>query len=1071
MPLTNAELTELLRSGRLPQLGEHTALEIFAKLMEGSNPYGTYSMVDRVANVWVRTYSVIGLDRFRARLDRTVERPPGFIGPLEPLVPTSLREGLKYLFEMQTSLLFQHFWTLTAFSSIGWAANRPGMYSGFAGENDYLTDLGILATTRASINAVLEGALLLADGLRYREIMSPKALPEFAAGVAKQKEALNLADDGLSITRNEVDQHYWVNGNYPGRPWQQGRRPTVLNPDVPEHVRQNFQAAEEHATKFRAEVKSYLKEAEEIHLAVEKHIEKTKMNRSFLSVATFTGFVLNGMLATAMASMMIDHALGDHPEYKGEHGDNKRAVDQAVGSLLLISAVASIFTNGPKAIAALGAGLKSQNMLRDQDKEKGLLSKYKLTQGLVKEKYEGLNKVNKGFAIAGTAFGVPNALFSLLAISPNLGNDAYSSQEKGIVAAEMLTQATAMTVMVGSNIWLAHVIGNGLELTSPLTSAKGKAIVSGLKFLGPLAGGAVAGMMTAFSPLEIYGLTQQSKYADQVEKLGKSMLSAGYQGTAMLADLYRDKTSTEWGFFAGTQALSIVGTLAFYAALATPMASGAVLVDFVAGIVSGVLQGIKQTALEAIARDYIDQIKRKGGSLKFFGEDLKASANQVFHNSDMFGKLQTAFNVDQVVAVSSPKLTSASLQLAAITKNGADLKTVDSFIRSFVEGTADWGEKLTFNPERGELTLSATRESQVLTFLNPLPASGTEERWRVRTGKKAYTSTLRMAFNTSSDPNKKDVALWTITDGNASSSASSTMDLRNVVTQATNFDKTKTTSVLLDVNGYGGDDTVIAGAARLNFDGGDGIDSVSYAGLTGVSIKVQTTSTGYSVTKTLAQTKAYQEEVGESTVVYGKRTEKVQFRDFKLDTLSNPTIIDTLKNVEYVTRRANHVAAGVPGGTRPRDRGQLALIRWLGRGACAAAFFLLACFFYFFIASLPMASFAMASFCVPSLAIASFFILSFLAMAILSPSCFMPSFAMASFFAIASFAMASFFMPSLAMASLLLIASLPMASFFMASCARALPPAASRQAERMAAVKVWVFMMVLSLMKECWKSC
>lgn len=101
MPLTNAELTELLRSGRLPQLGEHTALEIFAKLMEGSNPYGTYSMVDRVANVWVRTYSVIGLDRFRARLDRTVERPPGFIGPLEPLVPTSLREGLKYLFEMQ----------------------------------------------------------------------------------------------------------------------------------------------------------------------------------------------------------------------------------------------------------------------------------------------------------------------------------------------------------------------------------------------------------------------------------------------------------------------------------------------------------------------------------------------------------------------------------------------------------------------------------------------------------------------------------------------------------------------------------------------------------------------------------------------------------------------------------------------------------------------------------------------------------------------------------------------------------------------------------------------------------
>lgn len=419
MQLTNVELTELLHGGHLPQFAERTESEVFKKMLEASNPYGVYTATDRIANVWVRTYATTGLDRLKARMNSA-------------LIPSADQDELAFKFDVQTSLMFQHFWASTAFMSISWAANRPSLYSGYLdGDDDYSQNLAIIALSRTAINSFLEGSLLIADGWRWSRSMSPVLLSKLDE---RHEDLLKVST--ASKTVSDAAEAHWLTFLPGGVPGAAG---AILPGELAART------AYEGALKKTEAAEEAEKASKEKFEKAQRRVERTKMLRPALSVTTFTGFVLNAVPQLAMASMTLKHAQGDWPEYIEDHGDNKRAIDRATASLLFISGVTSILTNAPKAVSSLGAALKSQDKLKalyDDPDIRGLLSKY--AGGLTANKYKKLDNINKGFAITGTGFGVFNAAFGVSALAPNLWNQSLSDAEKGMVVAEIGIQVASM---------------------------------------------------------------------------------------------------------------------------------------------------------------------------------------------------------------------------------------------------------------------------------------------------------------------------------------------------------------------------------------------------------------------------------------------------------------------------------------------------------------------------------------------------------------------------------------------------------------------------------------------------
>lgn len=572
--------------------------------------------------------------------------------------------------------------------------------------------------------------------------------------------------------------------------------------------------------------------------------DRVKAARGGVGSAASVMFAANALVGLGISGKLLDKAIA-----------SGNTVDIVTGSLAVVGGASNFLANSAK-------GLNSIVALRG-----------------------ATGSLPKGLGIAGSAFGALNGLASISSMIPLLTRSDLTTEQKAVIASELSAQVLGGATQAISNFVLATKLAQG--------------VTTGSAVLGPALGAAAGGLLLALSPIELYGFIKQSQYADQLESLGREIAQYGYEGDTLLAALYRDKTAAEGSIFAATTLLGMVGSAVSIAAatsvVGTPVA---VVVGLVTGAVSGILKGVQQPIIERIATDYANKIEQQGGSFAYFARSLLAQKNQIVsseHAKSFLTGAQVDFGVDSVIGVVSSEISKTALELAAITRNAANLKSSEAFADRFVNGEIVADSTIRLDSTLGIITLGAPAGDtanvdgkQLLTFVTPLMSPGEERRVRVQTGKSSYYTSLDVFFKGTG---------WTVNDG----AANTILDTSNVISQLYGSDGGLKKEVQIEVNAGEGDDGVISGFAKLVVDGGNGSDTVSYSAKNILGITVIPTSTGFSVVKKLNGTDVYAETTASETYTYGKRTETVEYRDITVrKNVSDYAIQDTLRNVENI---------------------------------------------------------------------------------------------------------------------------------------------------------------------------
>lgn len=574
---------------------------------------------------------------------------------------------------------------------------------------------------------------------------------------------------------------------------------------------------------------------------------------------TFSGGVANiGGALNAAASMGMAFAMLD---YSLSKGDLTKVAYYACQSVIALSSMTS---NSLKAAALYG----------------------RVNKPLV-------GAVAKGTAgklsVAGSSFSVFQSLAATASLSVFLASPNLSESQKGAIGAEMAQQVAGAVALLAVDEYLA-------KLTLSLVKSTGRMLGAGI-------GTMVAALMVCLSPIQIKSLIDQSSYADSLAEVGAEMAALGYEGDSLMASFYRDKTSAEAGILAAQNILSLIGAaVSLAAAISGVGAPIGLIASAAAGMLSGILGAVQQPIIDKIAMEFAAKINEQGGSYAYFAKNVSAQYQQFIASADARDTLidlEHAFGVNSVVGVTTIPLSKTALEMAAITYNAACLTTAQATIDRFVAGKVQADKTLAIAPEKGNIVVGGDAGTkQLVTFLTPLMAPGTEQRVRVQTGKDAYYTSLQVLFN---GPG------WSVEDG----AASTTVDARKIVTRLFKDDgKTLQKEIALKVSGGAGDDTLLANSGCITFDGGSGENSISYLGLntsdSRTGVVVTATATGFTVQKTLFDYRAYQEVTKSQDYQRGKEKETVEYRDFVLTTIKGNGVVvtDTLTNVQDITGSA-----------------------------------------------------------------------------------------------------------------------------------------------------------------------
>lgn len=583
--------------------------------------------------------------------------------------------------------------------------------------------------------------------------------------------------------------------------------------------------------------------------------------------ATFT---LNAVLAVGVAIWQINNAAAK------KDGDRSGAeVTSAIFGL--VGALANIGANGFKALDSFGKILvKDPGFVLGNDELIGPLA---LGQTRTPKKSRWDANTSKIYGRLGTyGGGLVNGLAGIFALAPYWGSDKLTSEQKGVMAAEVTAQFLGAGLQIGGNVWLAQAVGRGIAYPSVLDAATGNMIrvVRHRALMGPMALTASAGLLLAISPLEIYALAKQGEYAADLDKLN----SVGYAGHGLLANFYRDKTAVQAGIFAGSAFLDIVGSLAVAACvvsgvgapLAIPVGLAVTVVTAIFRIAEyGFIRIAVEKAVNAI-RDYVDpNDASRRGAVAYFENSLNAQHALLSDSAELSvyltGLQANLGEGSSVVWVDTQTMSPQAMELAALTRSSVDVVTAKAYIKRFRDGISRPDASLRINAVTGVLDLDADGTApylrkQLITFLNPLLAPGKETSTTVAVGGKTNVTTLKI---TAENGNAYTVTNkgWTINDGNASS----TMDLRNVVTHVADRDNTKVLGLPITVNGGFGNDTVIANASAMKFDGGGDEDTVDYNDLKGRGISIHSElKDGYRiVTKDVNGLESYHETITQNS--------------------------------------------------------------------------------------------------------------------------------------------------------------------------------------------------------------
>lgn len=463
----------------------------------------------------------------------------------------------------------------------------------------------------------------------------------------------------------------------------------------------------------------------------------------------------------------------------------------------------------------------------------------------------------------------------LAAVHHRILMESNISQEMKIVAVTGMTlEISGSLAKLASQITL---INRGLQTTTKL----------------PIVG-LIAGILAMLSsPLPFYLVVQDFLHANRLDSMTKKFEGNGYNGYQLLSNIYQGKATLA----AGQKTISLVfGVAGGITSIAFSMSivGASVLVPMIllsAGV-SGLMTLTKQRMLEKIANNAHGKIMtwEEGHVGKnYFDHGLRVTYDTMkSQHIPQLQKIQTTLGVEQVVAATQINTDEHTRDLAAITRLTEKVQSGHAYIETFKNGAFENPQAIFLDAEKGVIDLTSEAATQALVFTTPMLTPAVETHLRTREGKNKYITTLTLLTQNG----------WVVNDlGNTATTANFSK-----IIQRGKLRDGITRTVCVTANMGDADDCVIASEGPMMIDGGDGDDRVDYSAVSkNSSINVRVDADGkYLVEKYFSDAQMMEEEIKTSEHQYGKRREKLEYRDVVISSWSG-SVSDTLSSVEMIT--------------------------------------------------------------------------------------------------------------------------------------------------------------------------
>lgn len=473
---------------------------------------------------------------------------------------------------------------------------------------------------------------------------------------------------------------------------------------------------------------------------------------------------------------------------------------------------------------------------------------------------QGYAKALASLSAGGAALGLAGSALNYEYIRKQMVNGEISESQAKALEIELALQGTVMAFSALEGILAFSAISNtSLRLAS--LAGKGIPILSALQ--------AVAG---AVNP------TMWSKFGDN-----DALIEAIKQGPddateALLVDLLDSQNEAQKSIYGVATSIDMVVGIVSAGMAATGMIGPAVVAGLVGGVVSSIARAVEPAVLKGIAagiRD--DMIEQAGDVAKFFelrhDEHLDALKDEF---TTLATDLTTNGGYDTMVGLGSTLLDERDIELILRADVGDEIdRTADHFVAAFNQNWLDDAAvaKSGVVQTGSQITLSnyGNAEQKVyLSFLQPLLGSGDETLETEHPSKYEYVTTLSI----------ENLGGWTLHDPGLKTHT--LFDTRGVINSA--LDRYGKEHFLpFDIMAGGGNDTYVASGAQVDFYGGDGTDTASYAFVKDLSTGITATSSSageMTVVKSMtADAKIYQEFVSSESNTVGKDTKVIEYRD------------------------------------------------------------------------------------------------------------------------------------------------------------------------------------------------
>ncbi|WP_150540254.1 RTX family hemolysin [Actinobacillus vicugnae] len=482
----------------------------------------------------------------------------------------------------------------------------------------------------------------------------------------------------------------------------------------------------------------------------------------------------------------------------------------------------------------------------------------------------------------------------------------------------ILGAVSASLILANKDAHAGTKAAAGVELTTKVLGNVGKVVsqyviaqrvAAGLSTTAATAGLIASAVSLAISPLSFLAVADKFKNAKEIETFGERFKKLGYEGDSLLASFHKQSGAIDATLTTITTALNAVSAGVNAAAAGSVVgAPVGALVTLITGAITGILEASKQAMFEHVASKLANEIKawEEKHKKNYFENGYDARHAAFLEDSfKLLSEFNKTYEAERAILITQQRWDEKIGELAGITRNAANTKSGKAYVDYFEEGkrlekAPNEFTNQVFDPLKGEIDLATnSKASTLLKFVTPTLTAGEEIRERKQSGKYQYVTELLVK-------GKKQWVVKGVLEHGA------TYDYSNLiqhVQSGTTEGNTQIqyTEIKIQSNLGKGNDKIFLAAGSSEVNAGEGHDVVYYdktdTGLLTIDGSKSTKAGNYTVHRKLhTNEKLLREVVKEQEVSVGKRTEKIQYRDFEFAPSANRTLEanDTLHSVEEI---------------------------------------------------------------------------------------------------------------------------------------------------------------------------